>query len=193
MLSVSNDCMLPSVVFLTFWQGLLITIIVSLQQSEKQGTSGSSMAAPVPGPYPDSPLAPTMSPTTFEGATIDVLHNHTRRFLQGNDDNDQGTSSRERAAQIQNFLICLEMLFFSLAHWCVFPAEEWASDYQPKRMAQPGIALKDFAKDISYIINTRSNARAYRRGNSNMPGSELSSVEDGVVVDQNDLELHEMT
>jgi len=103
---------IKGIVFLTFWQGLLISIIVSLTDT----TDGDD------------------------------------------DDNPQ-----EYAAQIQNFLICLEMLFFSIAHWCVFPAEEWEPNYRPKEYAKPGIGLKDFVNDMSYIISSRSEARAHRR------------------------------
>lgn len=100
-----------AVVFLTFWQGLLIDIVVQLQASDDM-------------------------------VDLDV---------------------ERQATQIQNFLICLEMLFFSIAHWCVFPVEEWEPDYQPKKYAKPGIGLKDFVKDLGYIMSSRSDARRYRK------------------------------
>jgi Organic solute transporter Ostalpha len=49
------------------------------------------------------------------------------------------TSSRsveEQAMEIQNVLLCLEMLFFSLAHFCVFPAEEWDPQYHERRLQE---------------------------------------------------------
>ncbi|GKY95661.1 hypothetical protein MPSEU_000527100 [Mayamaea pseudoterrestris] len=100
-----------AVVFLTFWQGLLINIVVQLQASDDM-------------------------------VDLDV---------------------EQQASQIQNFLICLEMLLFSIAHWCVFPVEEWEPDYRPKKYAKPGIGLKDFAKDVGYIMSSRSDARRYRK------------------------------
>jgi hypothetical protein len=50
-------------------------------------------------------------------------------------------------------------LFFSIAHWCVFPAEEWEPGYRPKEYAVPGMGLKDFAKDVSYIMSSRRRRR----------------------------------
>jgi len=44
------------------------------------------------------------------------------------------------------------MLFFSLAHWCVFPAEEWEPNYRPKQYAKPGLGIRDFAKDVRGIM-----------------------------------------
>jgi hypothetical protein len=65
---------IKGVVFMTFWQGLIITMVVS---------------------------------------------------VHGDD--------ASKAANIQNVLICLEMLFFAIAHWCVFPPEEWQENYRPKQ------------------------------------------------------------
>ena len=59
---------------------------------------------------------------------------------------------REQAVAIQNLLICVEMLIFSLAHWCVFPYEEWEPGYRPKQMARPGLGIRDFAKDVRVIM-----------------------------------------
>lgn len=64
----------------------------------------------------------------------------------------------------QNILICLEMLFFSVTHWCVFPAEEWEKDYQPsQQMSAPGIGLQDFVSDVSHIVKNRHKRRKSRR------------------------------
>lgn len=92
---------IKGIVFLTFWQGLAISIIV---------------------------------------------------HLDGHIDDENTSKSHYQAAAIQNLLICVEMLFFSLAHWCVFPVEEWEPDYLPKQMARPGLGLKDFAKDFRVIM-----------------------------------------
>ncbi|CAB9521642.1 Transmembrane protein 184C [Seminavis robusta] len=90
---------IKGIVFLTFWQGLAITIIV---------------------------------------------------HLDGN--NNDYNKEHEQAMLIQNTLICLEMLFFALAHWCVFPPEEWEPDYRPKQYARPGLGIKDFASDVRVIM-----------------------------------------
>jgi hypothetical protein len=85
-------------------------------------------------------------------------------------DNDDQTPL-ERAAEIQNILICMEMLLFSIAHWCVFPSEEWEPDYRPKEYASPGIGIKDFASDLSFIMSSKSDARAFRKASSSSPSS----------------------
>lgn len=189
---------IKGIVFLTFWQGLLIAIIVNFEfnggtsyYSPGGGVSAnktSPVAAPVPAPVatfapaPVGTIVATPAPTSFEGATIDHSGDNgddgNLRFLLFDDaDIDDDATSRERAAQIQNFLICLEMLFFSLAHYCVFPAEEWEPDYRPKQhYAKPGIGLKDFASDIGFIMSSSSSARAYRRNNSSKDGDESLSA-----------------
>ena len=64
-------------------------------------------------------------------------------------------------------LCSLEMLFFSITHWCVFPAEEWEKDRigrpignQPKA----GIGIQDFVQDVSHIVKASRRRRA--RGKS---------------------------
>lgn len=97
---------IKGIVFLTFWQGLVISIAVHFVP-DKSDESGN---------------------------------------------NNLNNDPRGQAVAIQNLLICLEMLFFSLAHWCVFPAEEWEPDYRPKQYAKPGLGIKDFAKDVKVIM-----------------------------------------
>ena len=91
--------LLSGIVFLTFWQGLVISIVVHL-----------------------------------DGNKNDTKDDH------------------RQAMAIQNLLICVEMLLFSLAHWCVFPYEEWEPGYRPKQMARPGLGIRDFAKDVRVIM-----------------------------------------
>jgi len=125
---------IKGIIFLTFWQGLAISIFVNLNQGA-------------------------------DGDNDDVL-----------DDNGDDQTAQEKAAEIQNVLICMEMLFFSIAHWCVFPAEEWEPDYRPKQYAKPGIGLKDFVSDMSFIMSSSSDARAYRREASS---NQTSTEDDG--------------
>jgi hypothetical protein len=56
------------------------------------------------------------------------------------------------------------MVLFSIAHWMVFPAEEWEPGYRPKEYAAPGMGLKDFAKDVSYIMSSRRRRRLVEGG-----------------------------
>ena len=239
---------IKGIVFLTFWQGLLISIVFNLNfqavtsPGSSAATASSSPVPPAPSavfnltpspiPAPPTPVAPappsasshvaptaapivrTSSPTSIEGVTIDVLNpattpeedggNKNRRRFLADETNGSSSSSTEEEdrqhatpEQVQNFLICLEMLFFSIAHWCVFPAEEWNPDYRPKQhYVKPGIGLKDFASDISYIVSSRSTARKYRKGNSSVADDDDDSVSSASMIDGGETELtaidHEM-
>jgi Organic solute transporter Ostalpha len=114
------------------------------------------------------------------------FHAHSTKHEK---EKDFKTTAHERASQIQNFLICLEMLFFSMAHYCVFPAEEWRPDYRPQaHYAKPGIGLKDFVKDIGYIMTSSSSARrraAYHRQSNTGSSSNHSHT------NESDLDLDE--
>jgi len=100
---------IKGIVFLTFWQGLTIAIVVSLRDNDDDADDVDTVAS---------------------------------------DDKDP----RAQAVAIQNLLICLEMLFFSIAHFCVFPSEEWEETYTEKKMAKPGLGIKDFASDVRVIM-----------------------------------------
>jgi hypothetical protein len=66
--------------------------------------------------------------------------------------------------QIQNLLICIEMLVASLAHYYIFPYHEWQKDYQRRSQhekaasSSKGISLrdpfafKDFGKDVKSLV-----------------------------------------
>ena len=84
----------------------------------------------------------------------------------------------EWALMAQNFLICLEMLLFAIAHFYVFPTEEWHPNYRPsisKTKFGDNIALRDFFTDLKLLI----------RGGED-EGDELSPT------DQNDKILHKI-
>lgn len=87
---------IKGIVFLTFWQGLLISILVNIQDGAKSGGGDSSST---------------------------MVYNTTATQQASSSGGSDEKSPHERAQEIQNILICLEMLFFSIAHWCVFPAE----------------------------------------------------------------------
>lgn len=130
---------------------------------------GESLSAPVSTPvlndssrYYRRRLSSKSNATTAAVSTPTSASSRTNTSSSTppNDNNDGDKSSHERAFLIQNFLICLEMLFFSMAHYCVFPADEWKPDYRPQQhYAKPGLALKDFVKDFSYIMTSSSTAR----------------------------------
>jgi Organic solute transporter Ostalpha len=169
---------IKGIVFLTFWQGLLISIIVNLHV---QTASSTAMSSSGRGSTANTTTV-VLPVDTSAPTTTDYAHHHhgyapspapIHRFLLGDNadyadgDTTSGSSDEDQAAQIQNFLICLEMLFFSIAHWCVFPAEEWAPDYRPKLYSvKPGMGLQDFASDLKYIVSTSNTARRFRRDNS---------------------------
>ena len=69
-----------------------------------------------------------------------------------------GQQSEEWAKSAQNFLICLEMLLFSIAHFYCFPTEEWDPDYRIRasRGISESLALGDFVQDLKLILNKSS-------------------------------------
>lgn len=71
----------------------------------------------------------------------------------------------EWADEIQNLLICLEMLGFSIAHYFVFPTEEWEECFIRRRLDMSvgdGIAFGDFISDVKMVVNSSRSARAQR-------------------------------
>jgi Organic solute transporter Ostalpha len=86
----------------------------------------------------------------FAGLAITVLATITE---VGGNDADQWAKSA------QNFLICLEMLLFSIAHFYCFPTDEWEPDYRAnfkKSKFGDSIALGDFLSDIKLIMKGNS-------------------------------------
>jgi hypothetical protein len=84
--------------------------------------------------------------TFWQGLAISVLAATTD--VGGQDAEEWGQSA-------QNFLICLEMLLFSIAHFYCFPTEEWEEGYRVKHSeGQFGdsIALGDFFQDVKLIL-----------------------------------------
>jgi hypothetical protein len=60
------------------------------------------------------------------------------------------------SSQIQNLLICIEMLLASIAHFYIFPYQEWQEGYKRSREQSIAIrdtlALKDFYKDMRQMV-----------------------------------------
>jgi Organic solute transporter Ostalpha len=89
--------------------------------------------------------------TFWQGLVIAVLAEET-----SNDD----SNAENWADSAQNFLICLEMLLFSIAHFYCFPTEEWQDGYRvqvSKGKFGDSLALNDFFTDIKLIL--RNNKR----------------------------------
>ena len=68
--------------------------------------------------------------TFWQGIAIALLASTTDLFSSGGEtvstgDGDDEDQVETWAKQAQNFLICLEMLGFSIAHFYCFPVEEW--------------------------------------------------------------------
>lgn len=132
---------IKGVVFMTFWQGLVINIIFHANTNDKS-------------------------------------------------DEDNGSSSQSNsgysAKSIQHILICMEMLFFSAAHWCVFPAEEWEEGYQVKHGGGPTFAFDDFASDVNMIIDSGKRSRNARRERKNELDGGKRSPSFGTMDNRND-------
>lgn len=115
---------IKGVVFMTFWQGMAITILAKAVYSDGESDDGSG----------------------------------------GDGD---GQDAMEWSKEAQNFLICLEMLFFAIAHCFVFPTEEWEPGYRPKEIVAKQkfgdkIALRDFVSDVKLIMKSRKKHRIKR-------------------------------
>jgi len=129
----SKFMVIKGVVFMTFWQGLIISIVCNIHQGGRWSVT----------------------------------------------DNDGNQNPREKAIELQNVLICLEMLFFSIAHVCVFPTDEWEEGYAPREYAKPGIGLKDFVSDMSLIVeSTKLSRRAKKSSNGGTEEEEDEQVEE---------------
>ena len=84
--------------------------------------------------------------TFWQGLAISILAGATEA---GGDD------AEAWAKRAQNFLICLEMLLFSIAHFYCFPTEEWEEGYRVKHTEHKigdSIALGDFLQDLKLVL-----------------------------------------
>jgi len=99
--------------------------------------------------------------TFWQGITISFLANATDLLSSGGeavrpaDNGDDEEQVETWAKQAQNFLICLEMLGFSIAHFYCFPVEEWEEGYRPVEDTSKfgdNMALGDFVHDLKLIL-----------------------------------------
>ena len=119
--------------------------------------------------------------TFWQGLALKILAETTE---VGGD----GESADSWSEMVQNFLICLEMLLFSIAHFYCFPVEEWQPGYEAKyRKAKFGetMALNDFFTDLR-IIMTAENNSSKKKKRSKRPSESTIAEEDGENVTQDD-------
>lgn len=84
--------------------------------------------------------------TFWQGLAISILATAT---------DVAGDDAQAWARSSQNFLICLEMLLFSIAHFYCFPVEEWEEGYKAAHSSGSfgdSIALNDFLQDLKLIV-----------------------------------------
>jgi len=96
--------------------------------------------------------------TFWQGIAISLLAD-TTDILGGDSTSGEYSANNEDqekwAKQAQNFLICLEMLGFAIAHFYCFPVEEWEEGYRPKQQQGKfgdNMALGDFVHDLKLIL-----------------------------------------
>ncbi len=94
-----------------------------------------------------------------------------------------GFVDEHTGSQIQNLLICIEMLIASLAHFYIFPYQEWADDYKKERekglMLRDTLALRDFVKDMRMMVtswDTSGNSDSPRLKGEQQPEDENSRL-----------------
>ncbi|KAL7505525.1 hypothetical protein ACHAXN_002996 [Cyclotella atomus] len=115
--------------------------------------------------------------TFWQGLMINIFFHFSKYTNNSSSSNDDSTIS---ANGIQHILICMEMLFFSIAHWCVFPAEEWQDGYKVQYYEGPGFGFKDFASDVSLIIDDGKKSIRARRERKKSNGSGLDEKDGSV-------------
>ena len=131
------------VVFMTFWQSCVITLLA--ESTDILGSGGEAVA-------------------------------------------DSESDQEKYAKQAQNFLICLEMLGFSIAHFYCFPVEEWEDGYRPEEdQSKFGdkMALGDFLHDLKLIMRRKSK----KKRTKDQMGSRSSSVGSFSTVPEEDEEV----
>jgi len=90
--------------------------------------------------------------TFWQGLVISFLARATVETTKTADQDSDGWGK-----QVQNLLICLEMLLFSIAHFYCFPTDEWRDGFkdeakQKKTKFGDAMALGDFMNDLKLIM-----------------------------------------
>jgi hypothetical protein len=123
--------------------------------------------------------------TFWQGLIISIIF-HANTDDDKSDDDESNSGSSYSAKSIQHILICMEMLFFSAAHMCVFPAEEWEEGYQVKHGGGPTFAFDDFASDVNMIIDSGKRSRIARKERKNALDDAKQSPSFGAMDERND-------
>mmetsp|Transcript_34767 Transcript_34767/g.52091 ORF Transcript_34767/g.52091 Transcript_34767/m.52091 type:complete len:465 (-) Transcript_34767:1284-2678(-) len=123
--------------------------------------------------------------TFWQGLIISIIF-HANTDDDKSDDDESNSGSSYSAKSIQHILICMEMLFFSAAHMCVFPAEEWEEGYQVKHGGGPTFAFNDFASDVNMIIDSGKRSRIARKERKNALDDAKQSPSFGTMDERND-------
>jgi len=117
--------------------------------------------------------------TFWQGLAISILAKTTD--LGHADDDATADDSSEWAARAQSFLICLEMLLFSIAHFYVFPTDEWVPGYRPIEDTDTrfgdNMALRDFASDFQLVFGRKNKKKKNKKKDDD-------AEEDGNTTDQ---------
>ena len=130
--------------------------------------------------------------TFWQGLVISLLANTTEILSSGGEalstgDGDDEGQVETWAKQAQNFLICIEMLGFSIAHFYCFPVEEWEEGYRPVEDTSKygdSVALGDFMHDLKLILthNKRKKRLAREKFGTTKPNgddSTMSTISEG--------------
>ena len=121
--------------------------------------------------------------TFWQGSALTILAETT--------DVGGGGDAGEWSEQIQNFLICMEMLLFSIAHFYCFPIEEWQPGYKVNyRKAKFGetLALNDFFSDLKIIMTNGNHSKKKKKKHSKEPTESTIPEEDGETATVDDSE-----
>jgi len=117
--------------------------------------------------------------TFWQGLAISILA--TTTDVGGNDEEKWARSA-------QNFLICLEMLLFSIAHFYTFPTSEWEpeyrSQYEKKNHLTDTIAIGDFFQDLKLIMKQKKRKSIKKISNGDDDSSMGTIKEDDESTDE---------
>ncbi|VEU38086.1 unnamed protein product [Pseudo-nitzschia multistriata] len=112
--------------------------------------------------------------TFWQGMALKILAETT-------DVGSDANTADDWSEKVQNFLICLEMLLFSIAHFYCFPVDEWQPGYKVNyRKAKFGetMALNDFFTDLKIILTSDDSRKKKKRASSKKPSESTIPEED---------------
>lgn len=82
-----------------------------------------------------------------------------------------GVVDAEQADTAQDFLICIEMLLAALAHFYIFPFQEWQQGYKEQQQISKAkstqlrdtLALRDFMSDLGHLFEQPNDSKAAKQ------------------------------